>query len=121
MKNRCLEVELNAPYAEKTNMKPPLNIRDREFLIWLRDSAEEIASQDLNPHWIRTYFDLADAADRLDAMHARSQVHQYEQGRPLEIGTECGLAPVVDIDGGKGPDCTAPNCDCDEKSGCKNT
>ena len=91
---------------------PPLNILDREFLIWLRENAQNIAESDINPSWRRAYLALADAADRLDAMQSRCIVPvNWSDGSPvpLEIGKETGWAS----------DCNAPECDCDKTTGCK--
>jgi len=90
---------------------PPLNILDREFLIWLRESAESVAQGNLNPSWRRAYLALADAADRLDAMQSRCTIHNWSDGFPvpLEIGKEAGWAS----------ECEAPNCNCDKKTGCQ--
>ena len=40
-------------------------------------------------------------------------------GRPLEIGKEAGWAKDADAPNYKADECTAPDCECDEKSGCK--
>ena len=48
---------------------------NRDELIILRERAEEMAKvEGLNPRWARAYLDLADAADRLDAMIKRTEV-----------------------------------------------
>lgn len=52
-------------------------IIERPFLQQLREAANGMASGNLNPDWVRAYHALADAADRLDAMQARSQVTEY--------------------------------------------
>lgn len=49
-------------------------IIERPFLIDLRDTANGMASHNLNPDWKRAYLALADAADRLDAMQARTEI-----------------------------------------------
>jgi hypothetical protein len=49
-------------------------INDRSFLQELRDTARAMCSANLNPLWVRAYEALTDAADRLDAMQARSTV-----------------------------------------------
>ena len=49
-----------------------INIIDRQVLQNLRDDALGMASGNLNPLWVKAYQQLADAADRLDAMQARS-------------------------------------------------
>lgn len=72
---------------------------DRSFLCQLRERAMEMCSTpSLNPQWRRAYEDLAAAADKLDAMEARCSVLESTSGRPLEIGTEAGLAepPATD-------------------------
>lgn len=50
------------------------DIIDRSFLLELRKTAEGMASGNLNSAWVRAYLALADAADRLDAMQARSSI-----------------------------------------------
>lgn len=50
------------------------DIIERSFLQTLRSAAQGMASGNLNPLWVRAYLDLADAADRLDAMQARCEV-----------------------------------------------
>jgi len=47
---------------------------DRDELIELRERAESLGSGVLNPRWVRAYQALADAADTLDAMIARTIV-----------------------------------------------
>jgi len=47
----------------------------REELQNLCKKAEENAKAVPNNHWIRAYRQLADAADRLDAMEARTEEH----------------------------------------------
>jgi len=51
-----------------------VNIIHRPFLQELREEANGMASGNLNPDWTRAYLALADAADRLDAMQARSTI-----------------------------------------------
>ena len=51
-----------------------LPIFDRQFLQDLRDVAYGMTTANLNPDWVRAYQAMADAADRLDAMTARSQI-----------------------------------------------
>ena len=51
-----------------------LPITDRVFMQELRDTANGMCEGNLNPLWVRAYKDLADAADRLDAMQARCEV-----------------------------------------------
>ncbi len=46
---------------------------EREELQDIRAKAEENAEAVANNHWKRAYKQLADAADRLDAMEARSE------------------------------------------------
>lgn len=58
-----------------------LSIINRQFLQELRDSAEGMVSRNPNPDWRRAYQQLADAADRLDAMEARSQLSPPEGGK----------------------------------------
>jgi len=91
-------------------MKPiVIDLQDRNYLQNVRKAANIMAGNVLNAGWSRAYLALADAADRLDAMEARSSSIQSE-GRPLNIGTEAGVDPE--------PDCTAPECGCDNHSGC---
>lgn len=47
-------------------------INERKFLIALRLQAELASDNVKNSHWKRAYLALADAADRVDAMIARS-------------------------------------------------
>ena len=47
---------------------------DRENLQAIRDEAIGMATGNLNPDWVRAYLNLADAADRLDAMQARCEI-----------------------------------------------
>ena len=71
------------------------DILERSFLQQLRRAAENMAAGKLNPSWQRAYSDLANAADRLDAMQARCTAQQtWSDGSPvpLEIGTEAGWA-----------------------------
>lgn len=50
-----------------------IDLQNREFLINLREAAEYAADlKGTNPTWVRAYLALADAADHLDAMNARS-------------------------------------------------
>ena len=52
---------------------------NRKELIKIRNRAEKVASTDgLNPSWQRAYYNLAKAADHLDAMIARCSVPGYE-------------------------------------------
>lgn len=87
----------------------PIDLQDRNYLQNLRKTANIMAGNVLNELWVRAYIDLADAVDRLDAMQARTSVIQSE-GRPLNIGTEAGVAPTCE--------CGAPDCECDQHSGC---
>ncbi len=48
----------------------------RELLQGIRNEASNVAKETLNPQWRRAWEGLADAADRVDAMMARSQVPQ---------------------------------------------
>ena len=52
------------------------DINDRSFLQQVRNAAMGMASGNLNPDWVRAYLGLADAADRLDAMQARSTAYE---------------------------------------------
>jgi hypothetical protein len=52
-------------------MTPQLQFT-RQFLQDIRNEASNVAVQTLNPQWRRAWEALADAADRLDAMQARS-------------------------------------------------
>lgn len=56
----------------------------REELINIREKAKELYEHGDNPFWIEAHFDLAMAADRLDAMIARTNVIGT-QGPPIEI------------------------------------
>ena len=57
----------------------------REELIGLRIRCEGMAeTEGMNPRWVRAYLNLADAADRLDAMTQRTVVG--DQG-PGDIGS----------------------------------
>jgi len=49
------------------------NTFEREELQGIRDRAENIAGTVANYGWKRAYIELADAADRLDAMEARTE------------------------------------------------
>jgi hypothetical protein len=49
-------------------------VNERKFLIGLRLQAEYASKFVLNPCWKRAYLALADAADRVDAMIARTEV-----------------------------------------------
>lgn len=48
----------------------------REVLQGIRDGALDIANRTPNENWQRAYRQLADAADRLDAMEARTIDHE---------------------------------------------
>jgi len=48
-------------------------IIEREFLQNLCETANAMCEGNLNPKWVRVYRSLADAADRLDAMTARTE------------------------------------------------
>lgn len=91
-------------------MKPiEIDLQDRNYLQNLRQAAGIMARNVVSERWVRAYLALADAADTLDAMQARTSVIQSE-GRPLNIGTEAGVAPTCE--------CGAPDCKCDQHSGC---
>ena len=91
-------------------MKPiVIDLQDRNYLQNVRRAANIMAGNVLNEGWSRAYLALADAADKLDAMQARTSVIQSE-GRPLNIGTEAGVASTCE--------CGAPDCECDQHSGC---
>jgi hypothetical protein len=49
-------------------------IIERPYLQELRETAKGMVAGNLNPNWARAYQELADAADRLDAMQARTTV-----------------------------------------------
>lgn len=52
---------------------------NRKELIKIRNRAEKVAAtHSLNPSWQRAYYNLAKAADHLDAMIARCSVPGYE-------------------------------------------
>lgn len=53
-------------------MVTKIELNDREYLQDLRDAAEVKAQEVKCPLWIRAYLRLADAADCLDAMTART-------------------------------------------------
>lgn len=57
--------------TEKYLKKSSIPILDREFLQAVRDEALGMATSNLNKDWELAYNELAMAADRLDAMHAR--------------------------------------------------
>lgn len=57
--------------ARRKHMLP---ITERTFMQELRDTANGMVAENLNPVWVRAYEALADAADRLDAMHARCEL-----------------------------------------------
>lgn len=69
------------------------NITDRRLLQEIRDAAIDRSNLSTNPDWVRAYLALADAADKLDAMQARTTVQ-----------TRC---------------CEAPDCGCDGHTGCE--
>lgn len=56
----------------------------REQLQDIRDKAEDAANTVKNIHWQRAYRDLADAADKLDAMEARTE----GKNEPKEIKSD---------------------------------
>lgn len=66
-----------------------IDLKCRNCLQAIRELASAAADTAENPYWLEAYADLAKAADKLDAMEARSTVIQGE-GRPLEIGNESG-------------------------------
>lgn len=70
------------------------DIIQRSFLIQLRDAARGMATENLNPDWARAYLALADAADRLDAMHARCTV-QPQGGWNQSVPS--AIEPTVEI------------------------
>jgi len=48
----------------------------------LRERAKNTASvEGTNPDWVRAYLGLADAADRLDAMIARTQEREQQESK----------------------------------------
>ncbi len=49
-----------------------MNVNDRKFLMELRDRAEGYAKDVPNHHWKHAFNELAMAADRCDAMIART-------------------------------------------------
>ena len=50
---------------------------ERHELIELREKAQHYAAiKNLNPDWQRAYLGLADAADRIDAMIARTEDYE---------------------------------------------
>lgn len=56
--------------SEIQAIKEMLQIRSN--LQELRDAAAELAVEIPNEHWKRAYLNLSDAADKLDAMEART-------------------------------------------------
>lgn len=46
---------------------------DRNTLQRIRSGADHMAVETVNPHWIRAYEALSQAADHLDAMIARTE------------------------------------------------
>lgn len=58
-------------------------ITERKFLQQLRETAQGMVCGNMNPDWVRAYESLGDAADRLDAMQARSEDRSREPGRAL--------------------------------------
>ena len=50
-----------------------MELFSREILQGIRDDAEKMVEHTVNNHWRRAYKQLADAADRLDAMEARTE------------------------------------------------
>jgi hypothetical protein len=87
----------------------PIDLQDRNYLQSLVNEAWTMGENSINEKWRTAYMKLAEAADRLDAMQARSSTIQSE-GRPLNIGTEAGVTPTCA--------CGAPDCECDQHSGC---
>jgi hypothetical protein len=61
-----------------------MNPFTREELIDIRQKATKLCENDTDPFWIEAYFELAMAADRLDAMIARTNVIGT-QGPPIEL------------------------------------
>lgn len=61
-----------------------LLITQRTFLQDLRDTAKGMCVNNLNIDWVRAYEALADAADRLDAMEARTEVPPAAIGMMVE-------------------------------------
>ena len=60
-------------------------IIERSYLQELRDTAKGMCAGNLNQDWVRAYEAIADAADHLDAMQARSQlppVDGWQEGPP---------------------------------------
>ena len=60
-----------------------MKLDDRDFLQDLREGAERQAKEVKSETWIRAYLRLADAADCLDAMEARTidnsdNIEEYE-------------------------------------------
>lgn len=65
------------------------DIIERSFLQQLRSAAEGMASGNLNPAWARAYLNLADAADRLDAMQARCEIPPQGGWRTEPLTEDC--------------------------------
>jgi hypothetical protein len=70
-----------------------IDLKCRKCLQTIRELAFDMATNSENEFWITAYAELAMAADKLDAMEARSTVIQGE-GRPLEIGKESGWSSL---------------------------
>lgn len=54
----------------------------REECQKIRNDAEEASCEGISPLWKRAYLRLADAADNLDAMIARTEVTPEEEVKP---------------------------------------
>ena len=68
------------------HQKQMIPIIERPYLQELRDTAKGMGAGNLNPDWVKAYDALADAADRLDAMEARSTVPPaggWKEGTPV--------------------------------------
>lgn len=66
---------LAALLSEREKEKVPVEHFTREELAELCTRARALAEvQGTNPHWVNAYWELANAADRLDAMESRSGI-----------------------------------------------
>ena len=64
-------------------MKLDKALLERAFLIDLREEARSMAeTPHMNPDWVHAYQDLAAAADKLDAMQARTELAIPEDAAP---------------------------------------
>lgn len=57
-----------------------MDLMSREFLYDLKTAASIKSDEVMNEHWKDAYLQLSNAADRLDAMIARSMVKLHDDG-----------------------------------------